>query len=1705
MAKSSKFGTFGGVFTPSILTILGVIMYLRLPFIIGQAGLYATLGIIIIAHIISATTGLSVSSIATDKKVKAGGTYYMISRSLGLPIGGTLGIALFVGLSFSVSLYLIGFAESFLNYFQLDPTSNNIRITGSIMLFVVTTITFISTSLAMKTQYFIMAAIILSLLSILFGDHEFTPTTPLLVGSEGVNLMVLFGIFFPAVTGFEAGVSMSGDLKDPKKSIPGGSIAAIVVGLVVYIALAIFFSFTVSQEALANDPQVLLNIARIDWLVVAGIWGATLSSALGSILGAPRILQATAVDKISWKPFAKGVGASNEPRNALLLTFVIAEGGILIGELDVIARVVSIFFITTYGFLNLSAAFEKWTSADFRPDFKVPIWVSLLGAVACIVVMIQLDPLALLGAIVVLGLLFLYLKRQELSLETGDAWSGVWASLVKKGLEKLSSKEVHSRNWRPNIIMFNGDDSTRPHLIELGKNIIGDLGILSGFELVPSGDKLMAKSTTNLNGKNAESAGYFVHQHYCRDIYSGMDEISRVYGFSGVEPNTILMGWSKSEKNREPFAKAILNFRQQDYNTILLDYDADKKYGNYQSIDIWWSGSGQDFALAVSLIRHITSSSAWKACSIRLLIINMDAALKDRIYSLARKVLENYRVNVKIQLIENGIEKIPEREIIKKESQSTDLTVIGINKVSSRNYKDVIDRTEQLLDGLGTTILIGAASTFEEISIGIGSDTAPSRIPEEDVALTLPELYTTFHSQVNIDLRKIDEYGSQSIQRFFNKSFLPIFKENIGLIDTFRSITNSTISGLRKAATIENHYRKRKAIVKTENDFIFRVRREFEALKDAHLNHQQELLDEAIGQYIERMDKDIERFPLRLSLDYPQSAAIATSGDSADTKSFKFKKRLRATLTGKNTIGHQVRYREIANYYLNQSRNVFLSALLQEFEMEHMKLMAGLKAIVSVTTAQLEAIELKAVENALETEAIDSAASAIDTTLASLEQQFSILPDLFRNRFLLDFRKNLNAMGQHMEDIDINRFSAKKRRGRKQYQNIKEENLTFADHWLHNLRLFVNGNFLDLCLFMIKNRIKEGIEDYDKELSHTIDLKYSKKLQELSKEVDVKLNSELVEEKLSFEFEVVEEIDMVTGFNETYELINGLIKGLPESIDIANDEVSGEDLEASEAKRFIDMEAVSIPVERIAAHFVESHFANPVQQRLREASAFLRNHSLTVKEIVSLTNFNLENLEEEVNREEHVKTTLLRALQGIDSETEKAKIVNDQLSSEIRKHLAEAFEPLSSYVIIKNAGDFVQQARDYKSKKVISKVGNITQKGRKFLIDRFINLLYRRSEGVLLAKEITEDKKNEPVMARTLDLLEQVSPDQGVYEKLPIYYKNLFSGKSSISNDFWIDRPLEKEKAGNAIKRYKSGHKGGILVLGERNSGKTSFCKHLATAHFPEKKVFQVFPPKGGAIVISAFEEALRRATGLTGNLHNIIQNLPKDSVLILNDLELWWLRSDKGHSVLQQLMGLILRYSEDCLFLVNCNPYSFHLINQLYPIEDNFIAAIHCKPFVSEEIKNLIMLRHHSSGLKFVLGKEKEESFSGLQQAKLFHEYFKYSLGNPGMALNAWLAHIKDVKGKIIVIAKPNIPDRKILEKMDDDWKVYVLQLILHKHLTLEKLSTIMGTDRTHIRHILSAMIRAGIVVEKSRSIYSLNEYLEPHIIEVFQENDIL
>ena len=723
MAEKKKFGTFAGVFTPSILTILGVIMYMRLGWVVGNAGLLGTIVIIVIAHVIAVTTGLSVSSVATDKKIGAGGIYYVLSRSMGIPIGGSIGIALAVGTAFSIALYLVGFSESFNAYFGFGMSVNDIRITGTIALLSLTVIALISTSLALKAQYVILAAIFVSLISIFFGSSEFAPeTVPILATEDSVPLEVVFAIFFPAVTGFTAGIAMSGDLKDPKKSIPRGTLSAIGVGLAVYLVLAIFIAFTINSDVLKTDYNILMKIALFAPAVVAGIWGATLSSALGGILGGPRILQAMSMDKVTPKIFRSGKGTNNEPVNALLMVFIIAEAGILIGELDIIARVVSMFYLTAYGFINISYFLESWANPDFQPSFKIKRWIGLLGFIACFVVMFKLDMIAMFAALAVIGGLYFGLQRKEVKLQSNDVWRSVWENVVNKGLKKIDAEEDENANWNPNIILFSGKSDHQHYLLELCKTVSGRTGIVTNFKLIldTKDDTPLKKTDQIVRDESLKELGIFGRQVKVDNIYSGITNIATVFGFSGVEPNTIMMGWPKGLENSSEYAKMTKTLLYLDYNLLYLDFDRKTKFGNYSTVDLWWRETDSKNAeMMLNIARFIIASPKWNNTIIRVLFVNNNNVDSTQIHSNISRLVEDLRVNVEIIIINNAVEQKPFYTIIEQESANTDLTLVGIPNFKIEKQAQFVLKTNQLFETIGSTLLVKAANNFNELDLNV--------------------------------------------------------------------------------------------------------------------------------------------------------------------------------------------------------------------------------------------------------------------------------------------------------------------------------------------------------------------------------------------------------------------------------------------------------------------------------------------------------------------------------------------------------------------------------------------------------------------------------------------------------------------------------------------------------------------------------------------------------------------------------------------------------------------------------------------------------------------------------------------------------------------------------------------------------------------------------------------------------------------------
>lgn len=1706
MAKQKKFGTFGGVFTPSILTILGVIMYLRLPWIAGQAGLFATLGIVFLAHLISVTTGLSVSSIATDKKVKAGGTYYMISRSLGLPIGGTLGLALFVGLSFSVSLYLIGFAESFLGYWELEITKNSIRLAGSIILVSVTIITFISTSLAIKTQYIIMTAIILSLISIVVGNHDYVPVEPLLTPIAGAApFIILFGIFFPAVTGFEAGVSMSGDLQDPKKSIPSGTISAILIGLVVYILLAFFFSYSVSSDLLVNDPKALFKIAWIPELVVAGIWGATLSSAFGSILGAPRILQATAADNITHRFFSKGYGELNEPRNALLLTFIIAEIGILIGELDVIARIVSMFFITTYGFLNLSCAIESWASSDFRPDFKIPKIVSIIGSAACFIVMIQLDFVAMVGATVILGSLFIYLKRKELMLEGGDAWGSVWSSIVRTGLSKLSMQKTDARNWRPNILLFSGAASARPHLIEIAKAISGKLGIVSNFNLIEKQNaETLFKEETFTESADLKSDGIFTRSYVCRNFYQGIDVISRVYGFSGVEPNTVIMGWGRNTKDPAQFTELVSNFSELDLNSIYIDLDKERGFGNRKTIDIWWRGAGNNLAFILSIVRYLTSDSEWRDAKVRFLIISQNSSVIAKAYKNFSQILDQYRVHGEILIINNEIERKKPIEIMKAESASADLTIFGIPIVSESTAGKYIEMINNLTHELGTTMLVHASSAFNDIDIGIIKESVTETFETKvDRTEKLPELKAVTNAPLEKEVKHIHSKIISFYNNFYENALGEIKLSLIEAVSKSKTKAGNFFEYIGNRSRKLSESEKKKLALKVKASFIDYLMIEVDKV-ERRIKEHEETISENLDKLNSVLQESIIAAPDKLSIGYSKDDLKFEKGENLKDRfnkrilNFKFRKEATA-------ISRSIDFEEYTRYYLNKIFSDHFVSFLDLFEKSVYKLISELHNIYNSFIFALDSIADKADEDENFFKVIDEETKLIEAAFKKAAAEFNAVIDRKYNELLTDLSADLQAMINDIENINAERLLKYKRKITGNDKIRMQSANNFSTVLPKNITSLLNTLRSDLIVFGVKTRIKEKSLGLKERIESGVDRSYLKDLIKLEVDVEEQIENAVKGDKALLQIEYEKEVSLKLEFLKFFEDCRNLLLEVPE-----HNQIIGEDFsEKIEQNLFAEESTTEIALRKLTEFYFESQFAGKLQDKVESLQSDLDTVHDEIEDMVNLTNFNLQNFESdllsELPPEKQSISLLIDAQRKFTEERKKVENIVTEIKSSLDKFLSTSFEPLKSYRIIKSSKELGMNFRGLGSKKVVTSLTSTKDRFGIWFQNILVSLFYKRSEGILFAQKVTTEKKDSINASDFYKLAESLTPGEEVLAKIPYYYKKLFSGRASVSKEFWIGRDEELEECSKAVKFFRSGHSGALMIIGERNVGKSSISKHTAELNFNFNRIYNVSPPPCGSVNIEVFDKTVIKAIGISQYAEETFKSGAGESAVIFNDIDLWWERSSEGFSVLNRLFDLISAAGRNWFFILNMNINAFEFIRKIKAIDQNFLSVVKCGAFDAEELKEIILRRHRASGIDLVLNGIAEDRLSQLKLARYFNALFDYSRGNIGSALNGWINSIESVEGNTLFMRYPKQIDLSILKSIPEDWIVVIVQFILHRQLSCERLSEFFYDAPVFLSETVDKLKRAHIVRELDSNCLEINPYIEPYLVEFLGKRGLL
>jgi potassium/chloride transporter 4/5/6 len=717
--NNRKLGTFLGVFTPTILTILGVIMYLRVGWLVGHLGLYRIIIIVILANSITLITTLSFSSVATNVRVGVGGAYYIISRSLGLEIGGAIGLPLYLSQVFSVTLYAYGLAESLRFVWPEIP----LQTVAFVIVAAVGLLSMAGARLALKVQLPVMILIGVSLIAIAVStlSQGWGKPFPLDYHSGDLGFWIGFAIFFPAVTGVMAGLGLSGDLEDPGRSIPMGAIAAVLTGFAIYLIVPILLFVGVDATQLRGNVLVWLSVVPLGvLLILPGLWGAIFSSAVGSMLGAPRTLQALAKDHLAPRFLGWTTGDWRELLPGLVLSLMIALGAVFLGDLNAVAAVVTVFFLTTYGMINIVAALETLSGdTSWRPRLKIPWLVNLAGGIACIAVIFLINAVAGVIAIIFELFLWLFLSKRHHTVRWGDARRGIYESLIRWSLLRLADRPMSVRNWRPHVLVFVSDPVAHLDLVRFGNWFSQGRGIVTVCHLMV-GDLLqddidvMGKQEEIQKLLNDEGLSVFAEFNVMENVVEGITNVSQANGMAGIESNTILVGWPKERQLFIDFLKVMRHLEKLRKSFIIGRIKPRYLFpreGVERTIHVWWGGLKQNGDLMLLLGYLITLNPEWSDARIQVLSVASSELVKTNTERYLEKLLPEIRIKAEAKVFLRSPEKSI-RDLIHQESANAEVVIFGLAVPALGEEDAYAQRLEDLAGDLPVVFFVKNSSVF---------------------------------------------------------------------------------------------------------------------------------------------------------------------------------------------------------------------------------------------------------------------------------------------------------------------------------------------------------------------------------------------------------------------------------------------------------------------------------------------------------------------------------------------------------------------------------------------------------------------------------------------------------------------------------------------------------------------------------------------------------------------------------------------------------------------------------------------------------------------------------------------------------------------------------------------------------------------------------------------------------------------------------
>jgi amino acid transporter len=754
LSTARKFGTLP-VFLTSISTILGAILFLRFGWAVGQVGLVNTLAIILIGHLVTIPTALAIAEIATNQRVEGGGAYYIISRSFGLNIGGAIGIALYLSQAISVAFYVIAFAQStapifdwlegYLGYpvehfgYRLVSIPTMVLLAGLVLtrgansgmslLYLVAMILGVSLMMffAGEPDIAYVPAEGASIFTQRFDASQFSLEELKSLDLSGVkreNFFYVFTIIFPAFTGIIAGLGLSGDLKDPGKSIPVGTLAATIFGMLIYVAVAFKMAFSLPPEVLVNkDRLVMADIAAWGPIIPIGLAAAAISSALGSILVAPRTLQALGGDRVlpseGGNKWLKQIrNRDGEPVHAALVTVLIASVFVMMGGVDFVAEIISMFFMVTYGAICLISFLEHFSANPaYRPSFTSRWYFSLPGAILCIWLMFQMNLPYALGSLLLMVAIYFWVSRYN---DQQGGMVRIFQGVIFQISRRLrvilqksgGEQEQDDEYWVPSIVCISQHSFERQAAFDMVRFISHKYGFGTYIHMIRD---YYARATV-LESKAVQSrllqrtkisrSNVYVDTLISPSYTSAVAQVLQLPGVSGQNNNMMLFEFSRHYfEQLKDVVDNIGLIQAGNFDLCILE-SSEKGFGYKKDIHVWLTAD--DFTngnLMILLAYIISGHPEWKGSEIKIFAVYPYEQMKEQKEKLLRLINTG-----RLAISPTNVEMISRKEdrsirsIINATSADADLIVMGFRQEALK--KKEYEETFQGFDSCGNVLFV---------------------------------------------------------------------------------------------------------------------------------------------------------------------------------------------------------------------------------------------------------------------------------------------------------------------------------------------------------------------------------------------------------------------------------------------------------------------------------------------------------------------------------------------------------------------------------------------------------------------------------------------------------------------------------------------------------------------------------------------------------------------------------------------------------------------------------------------------------------------------------------------------------------------------------------------------------------------------------------------------------------------------------------